>query len=158
MDKSNIKTSLNSINVVRIEQIHLSACIKLDKIALNGLWTKQQWEKEISDPRRICLGVLSSTKLIAIACGWLIVDEFHLTAVAVHPRHRRKGVAERILSVLLDKAIQAGASKATLEVSNKNIAAIELYKKFGFKTAGSRTAYYKNGSNALIQWRHLIKN
>ncbi len=143
----------NKIIYLKLE--HLNSCIELDKIALGGLWNKGQWRKELIDPGRLCLGIINGSNLLAIACGWLIIDEFHLTAIAVHPDFRRKGLAQLLLSTLLKEAESQGSKRATLEVEITNDSAKALYESCGFKVAGCRSRYYKNGSDALIQWKHL---
>ena len=100
----------------------------------------------------ISLLAVINSQLLALACGWLIGDEIHLTLVAVSPQYRRKGLAKYILSRLLEKAKKLGMGHATLEVSTKNKAAQKLYKSCGFRTAGERTNYYKDGSGAIIKW------
>ena len=59
----------------------LEACLALDQQALGGLWNQEQWAAELADGRRPCLGLLQGEQLIALACGWLVVDELHITAV-----------------------------------------------------------------------------
>ena len=134
---------------------NLNACLKLDEIALKRLWSKNQWKNELTDSRRICLGIFNSSNLIALACGWIIVDELHLTAIAVHPNYRRRGLAQLILENLFIKALYRGCNQATLEVKSNTPAALGLYRRCGFKTTGIRRNYYKNGSDALIQWKSL---
>ncbi len=132
---------------------NLNACLELDEASLQGLWTKNQWEKELSCPQRICKGIYTFSNLIAFGCGWIVTDEFHLTAIAVHPNHRRRGLARKLLIDLLSEAAVKGCISSTLEVKNNNIAALALYKSCGFRTTGYRNNYYKDGTNALIQWR-----
>ena len=151
-NESNRGTSFKTI-LLKIE--HLNLCIELDKIALNQIWSKENWEKELIDSKRICLGMISKYKLLTFACGWLIIDEFHLTAIAVHPDHRKKGLAREILGKLLIEAEAKGANIATLEVDSQNVGAINLYKSCGFKTTGIRKEYCKNGNDALIQSKDL---
>ncbi len=138
--------------VISLGPEHIKACLELDNIALGGLWTKEQWHKELIDPRRLCLGMFKLSKLIAVGCGWLILDELHLTAIAVHPQFRRNGYACYLLTTLMKHAYISGSTRATLEVNNTNIAAKALYKSCGFQTAGCRSRYYKDGSDAIIQW------
>ena len=135
-----------------LEVKHLDACMELDQLALQRIWSKQQWREELSDSRRLCFGMIENSKLLAIACGWLVIDEIHITVVAVHPEYRRKGLGKRIFSKLLEEAKSRRCSRATLEVSVENFAARSLYKRCGFKGAGQRSNYYKNGSDAIIQW------
>ncbi len=153
-DKSH-QSEESPLEVIALKPENLNACIKLDQLVLEGLWSKQQWKKELSDSKRLCLGIFDRSNLIAFVCGWLIVDELHLTAIAVHPLHRRLGLAKVVLTNLLLIATKKGCRRATLEVNSSNSAALALYKSSGFETAGSRRNYYKNGSDALIQWKSL---
>ena len=91
----------------------------------------------------------------ALACGWLVVDELHITAVATSPDRKREGLGQRVLQALLAEGGQKGARHATLEVSTTNAAANALYARCGFRTAGIRHGYYRNGDDALIQWLRL---
>ena len=134
----------------------LDACLVLDDRALDGLWTREQWSRELSDPRRLCIGLTNdSAGLLAIACGWLVVDELHITAVATDPDHRRQGHAKSVLGALLQRARQENASHATLDVAAGNTSALALYNLLGFRTAGRRERYYRDGRDALIQWLRL---
>ena len=138
-----------------LQPFDLQAVQALDRVALGGLWTESQWRTELADPRRPGLGVWRGDQLVAMACGWLVVDELHVTLVAVDPNWRRLGLARQVLGVLLQTAHDAGAHHATLEVAAANAAAVGLYGCLGFATAGVRRAYYRNGDDALIQWLRL---
>jgi ribosomal-protein-alanine N-acetyltransferase len=133
----------------------LEACLELDGAALGGFWNRQQWHTELVEPRRPCLGLWLGQHLQALACGWLVVDELHITAVAVRPQQRRRGLGRRVLAALLLEGSAQGAAHATLEVAADNSAAQALYATAGFQTAGIRRAYYRNGQDALIQWLKL---
>ena len=63
--------------------------------------------------------------------------------------------AQKILSNLFIQAHNKGCSQATLEVKSNDPIALALYKSVGFITKGNRPCYYKNGSDALIQWYSL---
>ena len=141
----------SDLKIITLNLNHLKLCEDLDKITLNGIWDQKSWEKELTDSSRISIGIINSYKLIGLACGWVILNEFHLTAIAVHPAYRKKGVARSILKELLNRAKSKGSNQATLEVDIKNYPAINLYKFFGFKTTGLRRKYCKNGNDALIK-------
>lgn len=88
---------------------------------------------------------------IAYAGVWLMVDEAHVTTFAVLPLWRRHGVGGRLMLALLDLAVEHGARVATLEVKIGNMAAREMYGRFGFRPVGVRPRYYSDdGSDALI--------
>jgi ribosomal-protein-alanine N-acetyltransferase len=131
------------------------ACLELDRDALAGLWSAEQWLIELSDPARPGLGLWAGSSLLALACGWLVVDELHITALAVRSSHRRQGLGARVLAGLLGQARQAGARHATLEVASGNAAARALYTAAGFAEAGVRRHYYQNGDDAVINWLRL---
>lgn len=80
----------------------------------------------------------------------LISGELQILDIAVRPEHRRQGHGQRLLEALLQTAKQRGCSIAMLEVSKHNIAAIQLYERFGFKAVHERKAYYSDGSDALL--------
>jgi ribosomal-protein-alanine N-acetyltransferase len=130
----------------------LEACRALDRLALGSLWEEDQWRRELLEPGRLCLGLDGSSGLEAMATGWLVIDELHITLVAVHPQHRRRGLGRRLLQALLERAHGLGAERATLEVAAGNSAARALYAAMGFRTAGRRRGYYRNGQDALIEW------
>lgn len=138
-----------------LDDSDLEACLNLDQAALGGLWTREQWLIELEELKRPCLGVVESGHLLALACGWLVVDELHITALAVDPDQRRCGLGLQVLNALLAEGRQQGALHATLEVAAGNRAAVALYARAGFATAGLRRGYYRNGDDALIQWQRL---
>ena len=134
----------------------LSACLRIDRLTLRGLWTREQWERELSDNSRLVMGVDGEDRsLIALASAWLVVDELQITAVAVEPMHQRCGLGSRVLQSLMDRGGALGAVSATLEVASANDAARALYAKCGFTTTGRRTGYYPNGDAALLQSRSI---
>jgi [ribosomal protein S18]-alanine N-acetyltransferase len=101
--------------------------------------------------------------LWGVGCGWTILDETHLVLLAVHPNLRRQGLGCAILLGLLNYARARGSNYATLEVRASNQAAIALYEKLGFKTAGRRPRYYSDADSntsedALILWRSGLQS
>ena len=135
---------------------HLEACLALDRSSLGGLWGRDQWQRELLEPRRPGVGLWHGEELVAMASGWLVVDELHITLVAVAPEQRRRGLGRQVLQALLRSASQQGARHATLEVATENAAPVALYRGLGFRDAGLRRGYYRNGDDALIQWLRLI--
>ena len=128
------------------------ACLKLDARALNGLWTSDHWERELSEPDRICVGIAASKDaLIAVSCGWVVLDELQITVLAVDPEQRRRGLGRAVLEELLGDASNAGVRQAILDVAEDNLAANSLYSSCGFRTIGRRASYYRDGKDALIQ-------
>jgi ribosomal-protein-alanine N-acetyltransferase len=125
--------------------------LKLDARALNGLWTSEHWKRELSEPDRICVGITAGTDVIAVSCGWVVLDELQITVLAVDPEQRRRGLGRAVLQKLLVDASNAGVRQAILDVAEDNLAANSLYSSFGFQTIGRRARYYRDGKDALIR-------
>jgi [ribosomal protein S18]-alanine N-acetyltransferase len=95
--------------------------------------------------------------IVGYAGIWLMVDEGHITTIAVAPSERGKGVGELLLNGLIDQAYELGATMLTLEVRMSNTAAQQLYLKYGFQASSIRPRYYTdNGEDALIMWTDQI--
>jgi len=87
----------------------------------------------------------------------LMVDEFHLLNLGVHPTWRRRGLGTRLIQQVLSTAKAKSAAKVILEVRAANHAAQALYRKMGFQAVGLRKNYYcKPKENALILQHDLL--
>jgi ribosomal-protein-alanine N-acetyltransferase len=92
-------------------------------------------------------------RLVGYAGLWLMVDEAHITTIAVHPTYRGTGLGELMLVRMVDIAREIGARWLTLEVRRSNSIAQALYHKYTFKEMGVRRRYYSDdGEDALIMW------
>ncbi len=97
---------------------------------------------------------------------WLLVDEAHISTIAVHPDWRGRGLGELVLLGLLEQGERMGAQRATLEVRVSNHVAQGLYEKYWFEVAGRQKRYYSdNNEDALImatprfdtpEFRHML--
>ena len=104
---------------------------------------QSRWEK--------WLGRWGERRVIGFSGYWYILDEAHISTVAVHPRWRGRGIGEELLRAMLARALKQGAVEATLEVRVSNIVAQTLYRKYGFEDVGLRKNYYRdNGEDALL--------
>lgn len=89
--------------------------------------------------------------VVGVAGFWVMVDEAHITTIAVRKAYRRQGIGEQLLISIIEMAALMNAKVVTLEVRVSNIPAQSLYKKYGFQRVGLRRAYYTdNGEDALL--------
>ena len=135
----------------------LPAVLKLDHICLGGLWTEAGYRREIDSPNSDLLVLQANKQVIGLGCLWAILDEAHITTLAIHPDYHRQRLGQLLLTQLLQSACHRTLSHATLEVRASNQPALSLYEKFGFRTAGQRKRYYKDGEDALILWRSQLQ-
>lgn len=149
--------SLISLQLQPLTAADLPQVLELDSLCFGGLWSKDGYLREMESPNSTLLVLPlpnAENCLIGLGCLWSIVEEAHITIMAVHPDFQGQGLGQLILLGLLQDARVRGLERATLEVKESNVAAIALYEKFGFKTAGRRKGYYKEtGEDALIMWR-----
>jgi len=89
--------------------------------------------------------------VLAYAAMWQMVDEAHLTSIAVKASHRRQGIGELLLVCIIDLAMLLKSQVVTLETRVSNHSAQALYTKYGFITTGIRRGYYSDdGEDAVI--------
>lgn len=89
--------------------------------------------------------------IIGFAGLWLMLDEAHITTIAIHPDYRGRGLGELQLSTLIAIAYDISAQRVTLEVRVSNSVAQNLYRKNGFTVVGTRRRYYSdNNEDAYI--------
>ena len=149
-----------NFTIIQLGIIHLKACVDIDQKTLKGFWTKSQWERELTDPKRICLGILEveTKKLLGFCSAWFVIDELHITSIAVKPTHQRKGLGKFLLSDLIKRSSSLRTNQIQLEVKETNKSAKAFYKSMGFKTIGNRSNYYKDGSDALLLAKEINNN
>ena len=95
--------------------------------------------------------------IVAYAGMWLMVDEAHVTSVAVRPAYRGRGLGYLLMWAMFDLGEVAGARWLTLEVRPSNTVARAMYAGLGFREAGIRPRYYTdNGEDAVIMWSEEI--
>jgi ribosomal-protein-alanine N-acetyltransferase len=86
-----------------------------------------------------------------------VIDDAHVTNIAVDPELHRAGVGTRLLAEMAWEAIGRGCVALTLEVRASNAAAQALYRQFGFVPAGVRQRYYENTDDAIVMWCNDIE-
>jgi len=148
----------------------LTAVAELDKSCFGGIWSLDNYRQEMESPNSDLL-VVSLTPapsaadrpsrtssppiLVGVGCLWSILEEAHITLLAIAPNYQGQGLGQAMLYQLLFCAWQRQLEWATLEVRISNTPAISLYKKFGFQDVGRRRRYYQDtGEDALILWRY----
>ena len=176
---------MNFLDLQPLTSELLPATLVLDRLCFGGLWTLEGYQRELASPNSELLVLRTRTlqasrphqtlekekkplalgptdnaaALVGLGCFWAIVDEAHITIVAVHPDFQGQGLGQALLYALLQKAQQRGLERATLEVRASNQPALLLYEKFGFREAGRRRRYYEDtGEDALILWRGRLQS
>jgi len=88
---------------------------------------------------------------------YTVLDEGYVTNIGVLPDFRRRGIGAKIVKELIDFSVEKALSFLSLEVRVSNLAAIELYKSFGFEEVGKRKNFYRlPNEDALIMTRYFV--
>ena len=121
-------------------------------------WSRDSFVAEINNQiSNYSCATNKENRIVGYLGLWKIIDEAHITNLAVHPDFRRKGVAKLLLFYLLEQCYKEKIKYLTLEVRVSNEGAINLYESFGFKSLGVRKKYYQNNNeDALIMWSENI--
>lgn len=102
------------------------------------------WPRRVEGPPR-------PGRIVGYAGMWLVIDEAHITTIAVREAARGQGLGELLLTSLIEAASEMGADRVTLEVRVSNDPAQRLYEKYGFRREGLRSRYYSdNNEDAYI--------
>jgi len=135
---------------------HIEQVVDIEREVCSSPWSRNAFLHEILENRLASYFVaLSAGTVYGYAGLWVILDEGHITNLAVRPDCRRQGIAGALLEQLLAEAGSKGAEKITLEVRRSNHLAQNLYRKYGFELRGVRPGYYNN-EDALIMWLDSI--
>lgn len=148
-------TELFTIKIQPMRQTDIDDVIAVEAAAYGDHhWSRESFFNELSNElAKYYCAFDESGKLIGYAGSWHILEEAHLTNIAVSPDFRRKKVGESLLLSVINDCLKEGVKYITLEVRVSNTSAINLYEKYGFKSLGTRKGYYQNNNeDALIMW------
>lgn len=131
---------------------------RISKLSFPVAWSKESLANEISKNKHaVYVIAIKDNMVLGYGGMWIIVDECHITNIAVHPEFRRIGIGNAIMLHLKEICRQRYVNFMTLEVRDSNVAAQNMYKKNGFFKVGVRKKYYTdNDEDALIMNCNLI--
>lgn len=138
------------MQIVKFCHRHLDDIVALEKESFATPWTKAMFIEEIESKFARYFVAENNGVAIGYAGMHSLSGEGHITNVAVHPNHRRTGVAKALVSKLFDIAKEENLEFVTLEVRASNAPAIALYESFGFELVGARKKYYENKEDAHL--------
>ena len=121
-------------------------------------WSKESFYNEIQN--NIATYYVAKNKdneIVGFMGAWTILDESHITTIAIKPECKRQHIGESLLMNFIEDSYKKFVKYITLEVRVSNEPAINLYKKYSFKSLGTRKGYYQdNNEDALIMWTENI--
>ncbi|MGE7604698.1 ribosomal protein S18-alanine N-acetyltransferase [Peribacillus sp. NPDC097675] len=132
-----------------IEQV-----LNVEKQSFTLPWTREAFFNELNNNEYAVYLVIEDDGKIAGYCGaWIVIDESHITNIAILPEYRGQKLGEALLRKMIEISISMGVVRMTLEVRVSNAVAISLYEKLGFQKGGIRKRYYTdNQEDAYVMW------
>lgn len=149
---------IDPISVEPMRRSDVPIVANIEKRCYATPWHENAYYTELSNRSAVYLVARLEGEVVGYCGMWVIMDEAHITTLAVDPDHRGKKIGERLLHALLEEAILHGANRATLEVREGNLIAQNLYCKYGFKNTAIRKNYYSdNQENAIVMWAEGLR-
>jgi ribosomal-protein-alanine N-acetyltransferase len=154
-----MQTDIETITIKKMDSSDIDGVIKIEEGAYGAHhWSKNSFLNEINNElaRYYSLFTLDG-KLVGYAGCWHILEEAHITTIAIDKDFRRKNYGQALLQKIIEDCYKEKIKYITLEVRVSNTAAINLYSKYGFSSFGTRKGYYQdNNEDALIMWTKNI--
>lgn len=146
---------MSDLVIRQADENDIDAIAELERLCFPTPWSRDSIRQELTENQMAFYAVAEINGIVVGYAGmWHIVDEGHITNVAVHPDYREKHIGSAIVAVMIAYSEARGIRRFTLEVRSSNEAAKALYRKFDFKEEGLRRGYYQdNGEDAVIMWR-----
>ena len=144
---------MTDITMRSMNEIDIDSVLTVEQQSFTLPWSRAGFVGEMKNELAYYLVMVDRGTIIGYAGMWIIVDEAHVTNVAIMPEYRGQKNGEKLMSRLIDQAKERGALSMTLEVRASNMVAQGLYAKFGFVSRGIRRNYYsETQEDALIMW------
>lgn len=145
------------ISIREMREADLDRIMEIESKTFSPPWSREAFLLELTKNllAKYLVGLING-EVVGYGGIWLIIDEGHITNIAVDERYRGLGVGNKILEGLIQLCMDRGLRAITLEVRKSNEVAKSLYKKYGFKEYGIRPKYYAdNNEDAIIMWKTI---
>ncbi len=142
---------IRNIEIRNMRKDDAKKLAELDEICFAVPWSEKAFEDEAENELATYLVACDEGKVVGYIGYWKVIDEGHITNIAVLPEYRRRKIASTLLEGIIRTANASGLCLLTLEVRKSNMPAQRLYERFGFEVLGERKDYYKKpNENAVI--------
>ncbi|MHB1610327.1 MAG: ribosomal protein S18-alanine N-acetyltransferase [Sulfobacillus sp.] len=133
----------------------LDAVMGIEAHSFPTPWSRNAFQTELLENTFAIYLVLDfHGRVVSYGGMWIILDEAHITNVAVHPDYRGHHLGQKMMEGLMDRARALNVRRMTLEVRRGNSVAQNLYNKLGFVQLGVRRNYYTDTrEDAFIMWK-----
>lgn len=148
------------VSIRQMQPADIDAVLLVENQAFTTPWSRAAFESEVGDNDLAHYLVLADgERVVGYAGFWLVIDEAHVTNIALLTEYHGRGLGSLLLEHLILAAKVLGAVSMTLEVRPSNKAARKLYSRRGFVERGIRPNYYTDlNEDAIIMWLDELIN
>ncbi len=134
---------------------HLDRVLEIEALSYPTPWSRRAFQSELTENTYAYYHIVRHDDTIIGYVGmWVILDESHITNIAIHPDYQNRGIGRFVLESMFRRARELGSTKMTLEVRVSNAGAIHLYRSLGFQDRGIRKGYYTDThEDAIVMWK-----
>ena len=144
------------IEILKMDETHVPAIAEIEKQCFSDPWSENSISGELNSRLSYWLVAVEDDVLLGYIGSQSVLGESDMMNVAVHPDHRRRGIAQALILQLMQDLKARDNVNLSLEVRASNAPAITLYEKLGFEVAGHRPNYYRHPKeDALIMKKAL---
>ncbi|MGK0465407.1 ribosomal protein S18-alanine N-acetyltransferase [Clostridium sp.] len=135
----------------------VKSIININQLSFPISWSLESLQSELDNKFAKYVILKKGDSIVGYGGMWIIIDEAHITNIAVHPKARGLGAGDIIMEALFRFCRKQKVTAITLEVRSSNFIAINLYEKHGFEKVSTRPHYYEdNGEDAVIMWNRNL--
>ncbi len=145
------------IHILKMTTEHIKEVHKIEEDCFSIPWSEKSFYDELTKNKMaIYIVAKEDDEIVGYGGMWHVINEGHITNIAVKKEHRKKGIGTKIINALIDIAKEKEMIGITLEVRVSNHIAKSIYKKSGFIIEGIRKEYYDdNKEDAIVMWKNL---
>ena len=149
-----------NLTIVPFTEAYLDDIVNIENASFTDPWSREALDSSSKMP---LTEIYLATDEGGVLCGYVVFicisPECEILNIAVSPEHRRKGVANALVSFVCERSREKNCDTLMLEVRESNISARALYEKHGFEVVGRRKAYYRTPTeDAILMDKKSDKN
>jgi ribosomal-protein-alanine N-acetyltransferase len=157
--------------------------VSIDRMSFDPPWSQESYVYEVRESTYSHMVVLEETdeqqsptglqrfirslgngspeprrRIVGYGGLWHIMDEAHISTIAVHPDYRGRGWGEILLAGMVRRSITVKAGYVVLEVRVSNTVAQKLYLKYNFQIVDTKPRYYHNNNEDAYDMRVQLEH
>lgn len=145
---------MDPITIHKATENDLPEIMEIEKTSFPSPWSVNTFITTLHDPRCTNFVICDHGRVVGYCFCFMMNTMIHLLNLAVHPDHRKKGIAKKLLNEIIFHARQCNKSYLFLEVRETNEEARLLYESLGFRHASTWPGYYtdtREDANVMVK-------